>query len=306
MKVLVCVLFFASCAQCKFLKESEVMLDIIGEKREQIVDIFQNVSTLSIFLKNYEQPKGLAQFLESIFGAMSFSVNNFSDEETYKEWIENCRAFKNNTAAKTAYYERLFLKSHDPTSKDSESTADPINAIPTSKEILQESFAERLDRWFTFRKSGFILFCPFTALELYLGCLLNRGGTFLFIIEENSEKGNQIKDVAEILRRAWQSSTNLKLFVLIYRELYVLNPFAIDDTSNRFGVLEKLSNRAINRNFRTFNDYPMNIELFYSAYSVTKGKNFTGKLDMYFGPDAEVARFIQSQLNVSSEWTKNY
>jgi hypothetical protein len=138
------------------------------------------------------------------------------------------------------------------------------------------------------------------VLELYLDCLVNRAATFLFIMEKKYNNAWNLENISLLLRKAWKSSMNLKVFVLINRDIYVLNPFAIDESSKTFGMLELLSDTNVDRKLKDLNKYPMNVEIFLSAYSVPNGTNFTGKLNSFIGPDVEVARFIEQQLNVSS------
>lgn len=248
----------------KILKQHELKLDI-GDKRDEIVNIFKNVSTLTVLLKNFEQPEGIIHFLNNIFGfgVQSFVVFNFSDEESYTEWIKHCKLFLNDSATRTAYYERFFMKSHKPGKKrtldffedfepnnseiatgNSLDPRSPLSFEGNLNKVIQENFAESLDRWFSFRKNGYVLICRLEEFKLYLGCLLNRSGTFLIIIENEVQPPNSTSflQIAEIMRKAWNYATNLKLFILIFRELYVLNPFAVDNASNEFGVLEKLEN----------------------------------------------------------------
>lgn len=318
MKVVICALFFLSSAFSKFLKSSEILIDI-GENREKIVNIFENVSTLNVLLKNFEQPEGIVQLLENIFqlGNQSFVIFNFSEQESYLEWLEHCKVFRNDSSIRTMYYERFYHKTHQPQKQkrtmeffddfepdvglEAESSVDPQSPLASTAVKLPESFAESLDRWFTFRHSGFILFSTFDALDVYLGCLLSRAGTFLIIIEKDSyDSDNHLENVAFLLKKAWKISANLKLFVLISREIFVLNPFVIDESKESFGMLEKLPDAKVNRECKDFNGYPMNVEIFMSAYSNPSGGKFTGKLDCFRGPDVEAARFIQQQMNVSS------
>lgn len=316
MKVFVCALLFTSFVHSKFMKSSDVLIDI-GENGAKIVKIFEKVSTLNVLLKNFEQPEGIVQLLESIFdiGMQTFVIFNFGSEENYDDWIEHCATYRRESSWRIIYHERFYKKTHNSLSpkKDlhyfddfepnssffPENNFDPQSPAATSNDGLPESFAETLDKWYTFRTSGFIIFCPFEAFELFLGCLVNRSGTFLFIIEKDSEMGNQFEDVAGILKRAWMATTNLKLFVLIFEELYVVNPFEIDGKTKSFGVLEKLSDEGQKQDFKHLNKYPMYVELFESAYSIPN-ETFSGKLKSFFGPDVEVARFIEEQMNVSS------
>jgi hypothetical protein len=92
MKQLVCVMIFISLTLSKFLKPSEILIDI-GQNREKIVNIFDQISTLSVLLKNYEQPEGIVQLLESFFefGHQSFVIFNFAEPESFEEWKEHCK-----------------------------------------------------------------------------------------------------------------------------------------------------------------------------------------------------------------------
>lgn len=318
MKLLICALFFSSFALSKFLKPSEILIDI-GKNREEIVRIFAKVSTLNVLLKNYEQPEGIVQLLESIFqfGHQSFVIFNFAESESYEEWIEHCKVFRNDSSIRTIYYERFYQKTHEPQKQKRtldffedfepdmrfvhEDSIDPQSPIASSPVRLQEGFAEGLDKWFTYRHSGFILISTFEALDVYLGCLLNRAGTFLIVVEKNSyDDKKHLENVTELLKKAWKVSANLKLFVLISRDVYILNPFVIDENSKSFGMLEKLADVEVSRGCKDLNGYPMNVEIFTSAYSIPSEGNFTGRLDSFRGPDVEVARFIQQQMNVSS------
>jgi hypothetical protein len=180
-----------------------------------------------------------------------------------------------------------------------EDSMDPQSPLASAPKRLSESFAEGLDRWFTFKHAGFVVFSTFELVEVYLGCLLNRAGTFLIIVEKESHE-KHLENVEALLKKAWKVSENLKVFLLIEREVFALNPFAIAGGES-FGILEKLPDGEVNREYRNFNGYPINVEIFASAYSVPRG-NFTGKLESFHGPDVEVARFIQQQMNVTSNY----
>ena len=317
MKQLVSVLFFMNLAHSKFLKPSEILVDI-GQNQKKIVQIFDQVSTLSILLKNYEQPEGLVHLLENIFhfGHQSFVIFNFAEQESFREWLEHCKIFQNDSLIRTMYYERFYQKTHEPSKRRrtleffddfepdlsdlDEDTFDPQSPLAPGPTRLHEKFAEGLDRWFTFQHSGFVLFSTLDELTVVLGCLLNRAGTFLVIVKKDSYDEKHLENVTELLKKIWNVSANRKVFVLIAREVYILNPFVIDENTKSFGILEKLPDGKVNRECKDLNGYRMNVEIFTSAYSIPNEKNFTGKLNSFRGPDVEVARFLQQQMNVSS------
>lgn len=295
----------------------------IGVSKENILRIFERISNLNVLLKNYQQSEGLVQLLENtfMFGEKTFVIYNFNDEESFQDWVQHCKDFRSNSLIRTLYYERLYLKTHEPksakTSLDFFEDFEPHKTVPDQdcidsqspdeepRDKLSESFAQSLDRWFTLRQSGFILFCSFSELEMFLGCLLNRSGTFFIIIEENSYTKSVRENVSTILKTAWKTSGNLKVFVFIFQEIYVLNPFEFDENWKSFGALEKLSNVNVNPKLNNLNSYPMNVEIFDSTYSKHESqRNFPGKLGSFIGPDVQVARFIQSQMNISRNWSK--
>lgn len=314
------VILNANLARSQFFTPSDILVDI-GENREQIQKIFEKVSTINVLLKNYEQPEGIVQSLENIFkfGWQTFIIFNFYDDDDYEGFIQHCKMFDSNPAARTLYYERYYQRSHEaspvkrnlqffedfePSSGNfQEVSVDPQSPVATEKVILPESFSEALDRWYTHRRSGFVIVCPYDAFIVYIGCLVSRGGTYLFIIEKGSEKENQLDDVSDVLKKAWKATTNIKLFVLIFEELYIVNPFEIDENTKSYGVLEKLSDGGmVERDLKNLNKYPMNVDIFYSAYSIPKNENYSSKLSSYFGPDVQVARFIEEQMKVSSKY----
>lgn len=317
MKALICVLIFSSVIRillssfCCEQMEPPGILTSIADNREKIERIFRKVSTLNILLKSYDQPEGILQSLGEIFklGELSFVVFNFESEVARREWKKNCQEFKDDPELKTTYYEMFYQKSRKKIldSKYNHFEADsmdpqvsPAHQPSEAVRSVSDSFANILDSWSSFRKGGFILFCSFEELSLFLGCLMNRSGTFLFII--NSVEDNRtLQELCVILNTSWKSSTNLKLFVLIFNEIYSLNPFEIDKATQTFGILETFSGKdeIKKHSFRNLNRYPMNVDMFYSAYSVTRGENFTGKLNTFRGPDVKVAEFIEEQMNIS-------
>lgn len=317
MKAVVCVLLLPSFILCQFLKSPEVPFDF-GKHRDNILKIFKEVSTLNILLPNHEEHDDVMQHFIEVFeiGVKSFVVFNFADDESFAEWTEHCIAYQKIPSIRVAYDERFYKKSHgqikfkhdleffedfEPEMKsDREEYVDPQRKVGgfTATE-LDEGFAEGLDNWFLTPKAGFVLFSTFDSVELYLGCLLNRAGTFLFIIDGDKEN-RTAENILGILKTAWNVTANLKVFVLISEEILVLNPFEFDNVNRSFGTIEEASNKSFNRQLKSLNQYPMNIDLFYSAYSVPKSRNYSSKLSSYYGPDVEAALFIQEQMHVKS------
>ena len=313
MNVFTRVLLFSSFAHClefqKFMNLSDNQVEF-GKNREKIANIFERVSTVSVLLKNYDQ-QSFEDFIKLIFNlGQPFLIIKFPYEQ---EWEKHCKVFQNDSIHKIAYYERQYQKIHDPLTaknsfqysegfepmKEDTDELDSQDSISTA-DRLPEWFYESLDRWYKFEESGYTIFCSFKSLELSLGCLVKRAGSYVFVIEKKSLMGYSLNDVSEILKKAWKKTQNLKLFFLMFDELYVLNPFKFSST---FGILEKLTDKGIRRNLKNLHKYPLRVEMFESAYSIekpTNSSNFTGKLDCFFGPDVQVAQFIEEQMNASS------
>lgn len=317
MRVLIGALLLANLAQSKIVMSTDVLIDI-GENRDRIVEIFDKVPTLSVLLKDFE-PDGLVELLKDIFGVESktLAIFGFSKVDYYKDWTKHCKMFQNDSTTRFLYYERYYQKTHEVTNTKkrkldffedfephvpltTDDSIDPQSPLASTPVRLPESFAIGLDRWFAFRESGYVLLVRLDALELYLGCLLNRAGTFLFIVATGVDDEHHLDAISMSLRKAWRFSANLRIFILISREIYVLNPFVIDKHSGSFGMLEKLSDTNVARKLENLNAHPMSVEIFSSAYSIPNGTRFTGRLDSFIGPDVQVAQFIQQQMNVTS------
>lgn len=299
---------------CKLQQQLDVLADI-AQNHGKIANIFRQVSTLNILLKNYEQPEGMLHSLRNIFkfGEQSFVVFNFESEKSHGQWLKYCKKFKDEPKVRIAYYERLYKKLYEPLTvklsltsgeEKSEDFIDSQGSIPFQSDegnySLPESVANSFDNWFSFRNAGFILICPYNVLDIYLGCVISRSGTYLFIID--SKEHPSLNELCNVLNSSWKSSTNSKLFVLFFNEIYILNPFKINEKTQTFGILEKLSSdKEIKRDFKNLNRYPMSVDLFESAYSIiSKKQNFSGRLESFRGPDVKVAEFIEEQMNVSS------
>lgn len=152
-------------------------------------------------------------------------------------------------------------------------------------------------------------------LELNVCCLVNRRGTFLFIIEASGDDIEvNLRRILSTLRYIWLSAQpNLKVFILFEREIYIFNPFVTDDVERKLhGKLEMCKNDDCSYvTLRKFHSYPLKVEIFSSAYSVFEPppdmdrQAATVNLAAYRGPDVKVAQFIQHQMNVTSEQSDN-
>lgn len=283
--------------------------DFLAGNEQKIKFIFRQHSTLNILSFDHEN---LVTSLRDIFPLSSFVMFGFSSQSEYMRWLENCQTFHNDTTLKIAYYERSYQKLFNNSSENVK--APKFNVVgrkfcefPESSPLASdESFADSLDRWFTFRLSAFVFVSRIDEFEWKLFCLVNRGGTFLIIIvEQRKTSSENVHETVKLsMRMLWRNTPNLKIFILIGSEIYIFNPFKIDDHDKCNGILELCNENCTYYSHRTFNGYSMRVEVFESAYSVPRNWNATDNtrrsLDYFYGPDINVGQFIQQQLNVSS------
>lgn len=145
---------------------------------------------------------------------------------------------------------------------------------------------------------GFIFFNTFATLKEHMLLYTNPIGSFLFIVE-----GVLIDFDTEELSRAlyevWKQKGALKVFVLVKGEIYHFKPFDIDEVKNIRGKINILSEDQKTEDFTNLNGYMLNIELFYSVYSINHEKS--GNRIKFYGPDADVADYIQEKMNFTSK-----
>lgn len=289
-----------------------------SENYEKIREIFHKSSIVSVLLRNYEQPEGVISWLEmDVFGKKNktFVVFNFASFNKHEEWIDSCIEYLQDPSRKTTYYERVYQKTNPKIERisnlhifdDFEPEADPqapvINAITMEKN--QEKFANGLDKWWKFSYGGYILFCQLDTLDFYVGCLVNRAGTFLIIIDEDIgvESESFMTALNATFHKSWRSTNNLKLHILIDKKVFTFNPFErtrVNGTS-LFGAVKLFENLMTEDELKRINGYPLFIDIFWSAFSISTS-NFTSyELKSFKGPDIDVTRMIGKQINATSK-----
>ncbi|XP_070495744.1 uncharacterized protein [Chironomus tepperi] len=314
MKALICVILILGICivYAKFSIKSKPFIDIaIAENSRKIQKVFQKTSTITVLLKNYEQPEGMIKWLESIFGGSgnkSFVVHSFPSDEGKREWMKECGDYLSNPGNKVAYGERVYQLKYGSTGtkgpqlEEFESELDP-QAAPNTKTSFQvlEKFAHGLDKWWKFHYAGYIIFSTFYGLDYYTGCLFNRAGTFLFVIHESIEENeNYLEVINSTFYKAWQMVGNIKLYILINKQILIFNPF---DRNNdgKFGKIKLFDeeNLFIEETLDDLNGYPMNIEMFWSAFSTATDGFKNLDFRTYRGPDADVAKMLTQRMNAS-------
>lgn len=293
-------------------------LDIgVDENSNKIRKIFEKTSSINVLLKNYEQPEGMINMLENIFGEKankSFVVFSFPSETRRREWLDECGVFLSNPNLKVAYLERVYQKSYASLNPEKglkfeeefEHEPDPL-AIqnPAASIQVQEKFAKGLDKWRKFHYSGHIIFSTLYALEFHIGCLINRSGTFLFIIDNliNVTRKYYLDMIESTFRKAWTNNANLKLHILINKEIFTFNPFEWNNDDKNYGLIEIFNEKNIllDENVKDLNGYPLNIEMFWSVFSVSTDNFKTLNFNNYRGPDSDVAKMIVERMNATSK-----
>ena len=144
-------------------------------------------------------------------------------------------------------------------------------------------------------KIGHIIYASASCLKSSLLSLVNSLGTFLIILDDAIEE----EEILNILKLYWKNLGALKVFILVGEKVYNFDPFAIilDNATSSYGKLVKYSTKSKEETFKDLNGYQLNLEMFSSSYSNdvpgSKGKT----LSDFFGPDVDMARFLESSMN---------
>lgn len=290
----------------------------VDENARKISQIFKKTFTIHLLLKSYEQPEGILDTLENIFGGngnKAFVVFNFITSSQRRDWINECGDYLSVPDNKVVYYERLYQKLYGDTNpskglrfeEEFRPERDPQAAVLTSVTSVQvqEEFARKLDDWRIFQNTGYIIFTSIHALEYYVGCIFNRGGTFLFIIDDVRNNEDHMDKINETFSNAWNRVNNLRMYILVNQEIFTFNPFK--KVNGKFGVTEKFDeeNILIEENLKDLNGYPLRIEMFWSVFSVPKDGRSSQNLSLYHGPDVTVAKMLTERMNLTSKLALN-
>lgn len=290
MKEIICILSFVVALVC-----AKSDLYDIGANHERVRNFFQECSTMNVLLRTFEQPESVINWLDGIFGAgnKSFVVFNIANQLNLEKFHEQCVIFQSDDSNRIAYLERALKKSYG-SIKGYEMMEGELNL---ADDKFKEQFAEFLDKWRTFRHEGFILFTSLENLERYIGCLGNRHGTFLFIIVSTVIDANYKQLVEKVMASAWKSFGNFKVSVLVNRLLFTYNPFKRVN-NHTYGSIKIFENLYTDSDLRHINLYPLRVEIFWSAFSLTHGGSDIKK---FKGPDIDVTLMIARRLNSSCE-----
>lgn len=139
---------------------------------------------------------------------------------------------------------------------------------------------------------GFVIFTSLDKLSEKL-LYTNPVESFLFVIEGLLEF--KIDELYKALQEVWKKKKALKVFVLVYNEIYTYKPFEIND-DNTQGKLSILTEDFEIENFQDLKGYILKVEVFDSVYSILKDDD-----PQFTGPDAEVVYLIQEQMNFTSK-----
>ncbi|KAL7029684.1 hypothetical protein ACKWTF_006319 [Chironomus riparius] len=233
----------------------------------------------------------------------------FPSDAGKRDWMRECGDYLSHPGNKIAYGERVYQLKYASTEPKSpqndeefESELDPQAAqrTTTSFQVL-EKFADGLDKWWKFHYAGYIIFSTFYGLDYYTGCLFNRGGTFLFIIHEPiDENENYLEVINSTFYKAWKLVGNIKLHILINKEILIFNPFERNN-EGKFGRIKLFDegNLFLEETLKSLNGYPLNIEMFWSVFSTSTDSFKSSNFSTYQGPDADVAKMLTQRMNAT-------
>lgn len=289
--------------------EDDLLLESVGEK---IKNIFRKQSKINVLVSDRES---LITSLRQLLPQHSFVTFGFSKTSNeYEKWIQTCQSYCYNSTMRIFYNERSFRRYFKSTANKVAAALPLNNETALVKSLLSDfdvnllRLCDKLDLWFTYALSGFVLVTSIEEFELRACCLTNRRGIFLFIVEpsrgDESDREVNLERILSTLRFLWSVVPNLKIFILYERQIYIFNPFVDVDAERRFqGKLELCSDDDCSYvSLRRFHRYPLKVEVFESVYSERHSDADPAEsIDGLIGPDVKVAYFIQSQMNVTSE-----
>lgn len=271
----------------------------IGDNHEKIRKVFRESSIVNVLLKNYQQPEGVIKWLDGILGEgnASFVVFNIANSSYHEHFMKNCANFQSDISIRTAYHERVLKKVYSQTfyGFDSDLSLQMENNTAPDEKKFEEKFATFLDDWRRFKHAGYIVFTSLENLDTYIGCLTNRYGSFLFVIDEKFKNENYMKQVEEIFRKAWEKVRSFKIFVLIDRRVLTFNPFKRND--NTYGKMRDFKDLYTDEELKKMNGYPLYVEIFWSVFSITP----TSKFESFKGPDIDATKMIIERMNTTCE-----
>lgn len=269
----------------------------IGDNHERIRKVFCESSIVTVLLKSFKQPEGVIKWINGILGEgnVSFVVFNIANASFHDFFMDNCVNFQNDKTIRISYYERVLKNTYSRTFDGYESnlSLQATNKRAPGEKTIQEEFAKLLDDWSKFKIGGYIIFTSFEDLNTLMGCLCNRYGTFLFIIDEKVNDSNYLKIVDEIFHKTWKRLGSFKVFIFINQQILTFNPYKF--YNNTFGDTRRFEDLYTDEHLKQINGYPLNVEIFWSAFSITPGNNFKD----FNGPDIDVTRMIYERMNAT-------
>jgi hypothetical protein len=294
-----CLISLASSTLCVFGRIIKSDFVDIGDNHERIRKVFRESSIVNVLLKSFEQPEGVIKWINGILGEgnVSFVVFNIANASYHDFFMENCVKFQSDPAIRDAYHERVLKLTYSKTFDGYESDFSlqlANNTSPDEKKVI-EGFARVLDNWRKFKFDGYLIFTSMEDIETLIGCLGNRYGTFLFIIDREVKNVNYFNTIDEIFRRAWKNLGNFKIFILINQQIYTFNPYKFQN--NTFGGTRNFKHLYTDEELKQINGYPFYVEVFWSAFSITPGPKF----EQFKGPDIDVTRMLYQRLNATCE-----
>ncbi|CAO1388277.1 unnamed protein product [Diamesa serratosioi] len=160
--------------------------------------------------------------------------------------------------------------------------------------------------WNLQEEVDYIIYGPLDLLKSVLICLTNSLGSFLIIITNDYELFME-DEITQFLTTTWIRNGAFKVYVYINSKIYSYNPFDVGENGT-FGSLKVNTKYHIPKNFH---NYPMNIEIFTSTFTLFQSEKcslkepITCTIEDFGGPDAEVAKFISEQMNTRMNIIEN-
>lgn len=297
------VLYLTTLASCNLFVFGQVIksdfIDI-GNNHERIRKVFRESSIVNVLLKSFEQPEGVIRWLNGIFGEgnVSFVVFNIANASNRDFFMANCLQFQSDPTFRISYHDRVLKNtySHFFGGYESDLSSQLTNITTPEEKRVKDEFIKLLDKWRKFKLDGYIIFSSMEDIEKLIGCLVNRYGTFLFIVDREVENLNYFNTIDEIFRKAWKDYKNFKFFILVKKKIFTFNPYKFHN--NSFGLTREFRDLYTDEDLKQMNGYPLYVEIFWSAFSIFSGPKF----EQFQGPDIDATKMIYQRMNATCEY----
>lgn len=256
--------------------------------------IFLSCKVLTILTNDNEMTDEVLKRIKALFEDQTKPLIIYDDMDT-NGWRELCE------------FNHLPLNDLKTFRNAKTETDDGIKFTEDDFDVDDMESLHLIDKLILYGDYGYIVFVLADHLEYKMSCLtMHATGTHLFVVEDlRVVSENQI---LRIFRASFKKLAYVKKYVLVNGKIYYYEPFSVNPDDSLYGQLAIFSESKMMKGLpANMNQFPLNIELFKSVYSVPvgdggkKGKQNVS-LDDFYGPDVSIAEEIIIRMNFSGNF----